>query len=166
LAAAYTLGIGDTILYGNSVGTSTNIGNELINGSVTIKGPLELLGGCQGCPAGGSGTVNAGNAGALTFYPSGGTTVDDASLLFWNNTGTHFGIGTTTPATYAVTTIEATSTGAVPLLVRGFTGQSGDLFRIVVPEGGGGAGVATSTKLTVSSAGNLGLNTTTPGSLE
>src|SRR3989338_2577814 len=64
---AFTLGVGGTILYGTANATSTNIGNELVSGSVTIKGPLELLGGCQGCPAGGSGAVSAGNANALAY---------------------------------------------------------------------------------------------------
>ncbi len=35
---------------------------------------------------GGSGTVNSGVAGSFTYYPSDGTTVDDASDLTWDNT--------------------------------------------------------------------------------
>lgn len=50
---------------------------------------------------GGAGTVNAGNAGYVTYYPSSNTTVDDASGstggLYWDNTNIRLGINTASP---------------------------------------------------------------------
>ncbi|HRH22691.1 MAG TPA: hypothetical protein PLB51_01725, partial [Candidatus Paceibacterota bacterium] len=39
-------------------------------------------------------------------------------------------LGTTTPASNAVVTVEATTTSAIPLVVRGTTGQTADLFSV------------------------------------
>jgi len=44
-------------------------------------------------------------------------------------------IGTTTPVSGAVATIEATTTSAVALVVRGFASQTADLFRIIKDTG-------------------------------
>lgn len=43
--------------------------------------------------------------------------------------------GTTTPFSSAVVTVEATSTSAIPLVVRGFVSQVADLFRIISSAG-------------------------------
>jgi hypothetical protein len=63
-------------------------------------------------------------------------------------------MGTTTPVSGAVATIEATTTTAVPLAIRGFLNQSADLFRIVTNTG--------EQLLTFTAGGNLGIGTTSP----
>lgn len=63
-------------------------------------------------------------------------------------------IGTTTPVSGAVATIEATTTSAIPLVIRGFLDQVADLFRIVTDTG--------TRLLTFTADGNLGIGTTTP----
>jgi hypothetical protein len=56
-------------------GTGITLNGNNTNKTITISGS-------------GSGTVNTGAAGALAFYPSAGTTVDDATLFFSTETGT------------------------------------------------------------------------------
>lgn len=63
-------------------------------------------------------------------------------------------MGTTTPVSGAVVTIEATSTSAIPLAIRGFMNQAADLFRIVSSTG--------TRLLTFTSGGSLGIGTSTP----
>jgi len=62
--------------------------------------------------------------------------------------------GTTTPFSGAVVTMEATSTIAIPLVIRGFLNQVEDLFRIVTNTG--------TSLSTFTASGNLGIGTTTP----
>jgi len=70
-----------------SAGTNITINNGVISAS--------------GGGGGGSGTINTGSAGFVTYYPSAGTTVDDASGstggLYWDNSNMRLGIGTTSP---------------------------------------------------------------------
>ena len=82
-----------------------------------------------------------------------------ASALFAQLAGAVSGtgqssVGTTTPISGAVLTAEATTTSAVPLAIRGFLNQTADLFRAI-----SAAGVRL---LTITSAGKLGIGTTTP----
>jgi len=75
------------------------------------------------------------------------------------NASTVFGtgqsaIGTTTPIADTALTVEATSTAIVPLAIRGFLGQTADLFRIVTDIG--------ERLLTFTAGGNLGIGTTSP----
>ncbi|MCH8163047.1 MAG: hypothetical protein IIA99_03000, partial [Proteobacteria bacterium] len=44
-------------------------------------------------------------------------------------------IGTTTPVSGAVLTVEATSTSAIAAVIRGFAGQVADLFRVITAAG-------------------------------
>jgi len=62
--------------------------------------------------------------------------------------------GTTTPVLGAVVTVEATTTSAIPLVIRGFLGQVEDLFRIITDTG--------TRLLTFTAGGDLGIGTTTP----
>ncbi len=70
-----------------SAGTNITINNGVISASA---------GG-----GGGSGTINTGSAGFVTYYPSAGTTVDDASGstggLYWDNANIRLGVNTTSP---------------------------------------------------------------------
>lgn len=63
-------------------------------------------------------------------------------------------IGTTSPADNAVLTVEATSTSAIAAVIRGFTNQVSDLFRIISDAG--------TQLLTFTAGGNLGIGTSTP----
>ena len=63
-------------------------------------------------------------------------------------------IGTTTPFSLAGLTVEATTTSAIPLVVRGFASQVADLFRVITDTG--------TQLLTFTSSGRLGIGTTTP----
>src|SRR3990167_729105 len=64
-------------------------------GNVTITSPV--ITGCSGC-GGGSGTVDSGLAGHIAFFQSDGTSVNDTSNLFLDETNDLFGIATSTPA--------------------------------------------------------------------
>jgi len=57
-----------------------------------------------GGPGGGSGTVDAGVANALAYYPSAGTTVDDLSAITWNSVTTTLSVVGTVSATDFVST--------------------------------------------------------------
>lgn len=63
-------------------------------------------------------------------------------------------IGTTTPFSTAELTVEATSTSAISLAIRGTASQVADLFRIITDTG--------TQLLTFTSGGNLGIGTSTP----
>jgi hypothetical protein len=67
----------------------------------------------------GSGTVNSGASGALAYYPSAGTTVDDAGALSYSTTGTNL-------------TITASSIGVIPLAVTGVAGQTAAIFKAIL----------------------------------
>lgn len=89
-----------------SVGILTVSGS----GSSTFAGGLSVTGGSiyeQGarvctsangvCSIGGGGTINSGTANTISFYPTSGTTVDDAPFLVVSTTTNRLGIGTSTP---------------------------------------------------------------------
>jgi hypothetical protein len=67
----------------------------------------------------GSGTVNSGASGALAYYPSAGTTVDDAGALSYSTTGTNL----------AVT---ASAIGVIPLAVTAVAGQTAAIFKAIL----------------------------------
>ena len=87
-------GFGTTTVRGLNISgqatTTSNVGVNITAGCFAINNT------CVGAGSG-SGTVNTGTAGFLAYYPSDGTTVDDAGALFWNNSAARLGIGTTTP---------------------------------------------------------------------
>lgn len=96
------LSVAGDILGNNLIGTyftatSTTATSTFANG-------INLSGGCfainntcvSGAGGGGSGTVNTGVANYFAYYPSGGTTVDDQTVL--NIVSGNVGIGTTTPS--------------------------------------------------------------------
>ncbi len=72
-----------------------------------------------GTAGSGSGTVNSGSSGKIAYYPSAGTTVDDASALDYATTGTNL-------------TITASGTGVIPLAVTGITSQTAAIFKAIL----------------------------------
>lgn len=87
-------------------------------GSLSPRGPLDVGTGLIygdgsqliNLPSG-SGTVNSGNAGYITYYPSTGTTVDDLSVIY--SDGTNVGIGTTTTTAKVTVSGGITASGAI-----------------------------------------------------
>jgi len=103
--ASYTqgnLGVGTTIpgvaLYVN--GTTTTTGFKLPGNGAAASYVLTSnsvgVGTWMPSTGSGSGTVNTGAVGAITYYPSAGTTVDDSAIMFTD--GTNVGVGTTGPS--------------------------------------------------------------------
>lgn len=86
--------------------------------------------------------------------------------------------GTTTPASNAVVTIEATTTSSIPLLIRSAAGQAANLFKITdsslnhlfsINSSGGifasstlVVGTSTGTSFIVNNSGNVGIGTESP----
>ena len=66
------LNLNDTLQF--TAGSNITIGVNSSTGVVTITGT-------------GSGTINSGASGALAYYPSAGTTVDDTSIIYSYNGG-------------------------------------------------------------------------------
>ena len=142
--------VAGTYFYGSSSATSTftgGIATNLLNvtGSATssFTNGINLAGGCfavngtcvTGSGGSGSGTVNTGTAGYLAYYPSSDTTVDNAGALFWDNTNSRLGIGTSSP--YAALSVvgeavfrnfTATSTTATSTVAGGLNVGSGNLI--------------------------------------
>src|SRR3989338_8666118 len=112
---------GLTAQYLNQTGTAAT--NTFANGIRLTNGCFQMPGGeCAGT-GGGSGTVQSGIANRLAYYPSTDTQVNDADMLYWNNTLSQFAVGTTSPFTNAVLTVEATSTAgtavnSIPLVIK------------------------------------------------
>jgi hypothetical protein len=163
--------------------------------SSTFANGLNLSGGCyainNACVGGtgGSGTVNTGAQNALAYYPSAGTTVDDATGLFWDNSNTRLGIGTSSPyaklsvvGEVAAAYFTATSTTATSSFFGGVTigdGTEGDsIFQMGIDANAWSMGYVTSDKtfriasstglttavaLAIAKGGNVGIGgTTTP----
>ena len=91
-----------------SAGTNITINNGVISASAGSGG--------------GSGTINTGSAGYVTYYPSAGTTVDDASGstggLYWDNSNIRLGINTASPG------------AKLEILASGTTNDASPEFRI------------------------------------
>lgn len=137
--------------------TSTTATSTFANGIYITSGCFRGSDGNCITAGGGSGTVNTGLAGYLSYYPSGGTTVDDASNLYWDNTNSRLGIGTSSPyAKLSVvgetvsTYFTATSTTATTTLAGGLNVGSG---RFVSDFSSGNTWIG---------SGNFGIGTTSP----
>jgi hypothetical protein len=99
--------------------------------------------------ASGSGTVNSGSSGKVAYYPSAGTTVDDATALDYSTTSPHL-------------SITAQATTAIPLKLIGIASQSVDLFQVATS----GANVFTVGSAGISTfANSTAATTTTSGAL-
>jgi hypothetical protein len=90
---------GGMIVSGGSLNVTSTASSTWAGGINLTGGCFAINGVCQGGTGGGSGTVNSGAANAIAYYPSTGTTVDDATGLNWDNSNTRLGIGTSTPGT-------------------------------------------------------------------
>jgi len=137
--ATSTFAGGLSVLNFSQTGTATS----------TFNNGIQLTGGCfrdaTGACVGGGGSVSGGAANRVAFW-TGATTLSNNNNLSWDNTQNLFGIGTSSPL--SLLSISATSTASnVPL------------FNIY---GNPVVGGATSTLLSFTSSGNLGVGTTSP----
>lgn len=85
---------------------------------LTYDGTNVIWGTGGGAPVG-SLTVNPGAAGKITYYPSSGDVVDDASALDYSATGTHLNI-------------TASGVGVIPLTVTGVASQTAAIFKAIL----------------------------------
>lgn len=109
--------------------TTATLGGVKVDGTtITINnGVITAVGGGGG--GGGSGTVNAGLASALAFYPSNGSTVDDLSNVFWisgSNTLNVVGTVQGTNLVGAITSLQVTDAlGYIPTQLSSFNIANG-----------------------------------------
>ena len=104
----------DKLIYKELVaGTSISIVSDpIMSGGAEVGGTITIS--YTGGGGSGTGTVNSGNAGELTYYASTGTTVSGITNLLWNNTGKKLSI-TAVPSlwdTSAISLLIGTSTFA------------------------------------------------------
>ena len=143
VTAAGYLGIGST-----TPGTHLSIGStgdNTINLSPTATSTfgsgINIRTGCFAVngtcisAGGGSGTVTSGTAGYLSYYGSTGTAVSEAANLFWDNTNTRLGIGTTSAlsdisfggnAARSITVERNTTTGGKNLTIQAGGAKAGN----------------------------------------
>jgi len=88
-------------------------------GQVLTYDGTNVIWGTGGTAPVGSLTVNPGAAGKITYYPSSGDVVDDASALTYSTTGTHFNI-------------TASDVGVIPLTVTGAASQTAAIFKAIL----------------------------------
>ena len=89
------------------------------SGQVLTYDGTNVIWGTGGTAPVGSLTVNPGAAGKITYYPSSGDVVDDASALTYSTTGTHFNI-------------TASDVGVIPLTVTGAASQTAAIFKAIL----------------------------------
>lgn len=153
-------------------------GSGAFPGTVAATLAVDASGNVITTGLGGSGTVNAGVAGYIAYYPSNGTTVDDTSGLYWDSVNSRVGISTSSPAFKLDVTGDIRATGVIYANANGtMYFQGGDdaaLYDINVANTLGVYGVQDSTigsiKLgsgggTISGKGNkIGIGTINPTS--
>jgi len=89
------------------------------SGQVLTYDGTNVIWGTGGSAPVGSLTVNPGAAGKITYYPSSGDVVDDASALTYSTTGTHFNI-------------TASDVGVIPLTITGAASQTAAIFKAIL----------------------------------
>lgn len=98
------------------IATNTTLGGVKVDGTTVIinDGVITAVGG----GGGGSGTVNAGTASRLAYYPSSTNVVDDITDVTWNNLTNILSINGTLSATTITGSINASNiTGTLPSTV-------------------------------------------------
>ena len=146
IAALAVVGI---VTAATTIGTNiTTTGTLSVTGTTTFRSIDYLWPSADGS-SGQFLTTNGSNA--LTWSTaspsSGGGWTDGGVTVYPTTMSDQFLIGTTTVAGLSQLTVEATSTAAIPLTLRGYTGQTANLFQI--------QDVAGTDLLTVNSAGVL-----------
>ena len=103
--------------------------------------------------------INSDNSSFETLTPR--QRINASAFAFVANalvaTSTQSRLGTTSPIGTSLLTLEATTTSVIPLSIRAALSQIADLFQIQDNAG--------SDLLTVTGGGNLGIGTSTPGSI-
>jgi hypothetical protein len=109
-----------TLVAGAGISITTSAGSD----SVTI----------EASGAAGTGTVNGGISGRLTYYPSTGTTVDDVPNLNYDGTNNIFNVFSVlkaVPASSATPNIDGVP-GAIPLATDGSTKDFPDFSGLII----------------------------------
>jgi hypothetical protein len=184
LSYSNTTGIFSFTPFQLAAATTSTLGGVKIDGTtITINnGVITAVGGGGG---GGSGSVNSGLGTSLAYYPATGTTVDDASNAFWNNsTNTLTVVGTVaaTTLTGAISSSQVTTAlGYTPTQLASFTTATGTPsafysglsydtgsglftytpFSLAIADVSVLGGVKVGTGLSISGSGVLSLNTAT-----
>jgi len=128
LSYSNTTGIFSFTPFQLAAATTSTLGGVKIDGTtITINnGVITAVGGGGG---GGSGSVNSGLGTSLAYYPATGTTVDDASNAFWNNTTNTLTVVGTVAATTLTGAISSgqvtTALGYTPTQLSSFTTATG-----------------------------------------
>jgi len=100
------------------IGSTGALGGVKVDGlTITINNGVITASGGGGS---GSGVVNAGTTGALAFYPTVGTVVDDAAGLTWDNVNNVFTVSATT-ILQQTSEVCNTKTGASGIVTHDFT---------------------------------------------
>ncbi|RJQ37766.1 hypothetical protein C4552_00005, partial [Candidatus Parcubacteria bacterium] len=149
--------LANTLLFGATGATSTNVGHQDIKQHLRVSS-LEILGSCKGCPAGGAGGSSSGAAGTVQFSDGASGFSGDADNFFWNNTTKRLGIATGTPgATLAVHGPALFGNGTT-------THVSGLITPSIAATGTLGfyTTSAAAPRMVIDASGNVGIGTTSP----
>src|SRR3989304_3625929 len=140
-------GVGATSTFAGFINVNGQNSTSTFEGNLEVGGILLAEGGQRVCVEGACpSTVTGGQAGQVTFWDTSSSISGSADFL-WDSTKLQFTVGTDTPETNAVLTVNATSTNSIPLVIRGADGHTADYFRIT------NSG-ATSTYFSVSNTGS------------
>ncbi|MBI2055318.1 MAG: MerR family transcriptional regulator, partial [Candidatus Sungbacteria bacterium] len=131
-------------IWGTNTGTSTNVGHERIKGNLVVEGAFEVIGGCKGCPSGGSGTPG-GSDEQVQFNNS--SSFGGATNLIYDNETDFIGIATTAPWGL--------------LSVEHVTSSDPNLGALVVSD----LGTSTPSLIVLNQNGFVGVATRTPGAV-
>ena len=142
---------------GGTTGLTTSGGPITSSGTITLAGTL-------GVANGGTGTATAFTAGSVVFAGASGVYSQDNANLFWDNTNDRLGIGINTPAIKLQVSDVDQATARIGVrnangqnyhLVAGTPGASNTGFAIF-------DATASATRMYISSAGLVGIGTTSP----
>src|SRR3989338_1655545 len=166
-----TLDVSGKTTLDNASSTMLTVSGNVYLATTTLTGGSSLtLGTLAADPSGtngqmyystGSGAIRVNQGGSWTTLGAANGWTDGGATVYPTAMADQFFIGTTSVSGLSQLTVEATSTVGIPLTLRGYNGQTADLFRIHSVDGTelfaiDALGNASTTQLTAS--GNLWVN--------